>query len=255
MHYILPLLLLFMLSGCNEGGTNTRPYISGTQKQSNIQSGRYGLRDTDKLAAAKIKAEAEKEIARINMEKEILIQELKGATEVEKAELNKEISFKQVEADRHKTAITKDIAIRQDQTQLQIALNKLEMEKWILLIVGLFILALVIFVFYNTNRNRKERLKIHEEKLKQELLIKEQQMRVQIAERLIDAMASGKLTPEQENKLLGAYSANPVNQLPYHEVQVEDVTEDLIEHNDDASQPHEDTDHTKKSEEDSKLSQ
>jgi len=248
MHYLLPLLLLFILSGCNEGGTNTRPYISGNQQQAQPSSARYGLRDTDRVAAAKVKAESEKEIARINMEKEVLIQKLKGSTEVEKAELSKEISLKQVEADRHKAVIKKDIAITQDQTQLQIALNKLELEKWILLIVGLFILALVIFVFYNTNRNRKERLKVHEDKLKQELLIQEQQMRVQIAERLIDAMASGKLTPEQENKLLGAYSSSPVNQLSYHSDQAEDMSEHLIEHNDDISNAKEDADGTPKSE-------
>ncbi len=232
MHYLLPILLLFILSGCNEGGTNTRPYISGNQQQAQQSPARYGLRNTDNVAAAKVKAESEKEIARINMEKEVLIQKLKGATEVEKAELNKEISLKQVAADQHKAVIKKDIAITQDQTQLQIALNKLELEKWILLIVGLFILALVIFVFYNTNRNRKERLKVHEDKLKQELLIKEQQMRVQIAERLIDAMASGKLTPAQENKLLGAYSSTVTNQLSYHEDQAEDTSEHLIEHTD-----------------------
>jgi len=231
MHYLSLIILLFLFSGCNEGSTNTRPYVTGSNaKQSTMPTNvQYGLHGTDRTDAARIKAESEKEIAQINMEKEILIQELKGATEVEKAVIGKEISLKQVEADKHKAIIKKDIVLTQDQTQLQIALNKLEIDKWIVLIVGLLILALIIFLFYNSHRNRKERLKIHEDKLKQELLIQEQQMRVQIAERLIDAMSSGNLSSEQENKLLGAYSTTPENnQLPYHTDDEEEITEEII---------------------------
>jgi len=235
MRYFFFLISLLMLSGCNEGGTNTRPYISGTQhKQAPVQNAQYGVRrDSDKVAAAKIIAESEQELARINMEKEVLLQKLKSVTEVEKAHLNKEIALKQVEADKHKALITKEIAVTQEQTQRQIALNANDLQKWVLLVVAFFLLAVVIFVFYNTNRNRKERLKMHQDNLDQTLRIKEQEMRVKIAEHLIDAMASGKLSAEQENKLLGAYSGtNSSAQLPYHsQDQAQEEASPLLEEN------------------------
>ncbi len=239
MRYLSLVFFLFLLSGCNEGGTNSRPYIVNQTKQATTPPpGKYGMRQpSDKVEAAKIKAEAEKEIAKINMEKEVLIQKLKGATEVETADINKEIAVKQVEADKYKAVVQKDIIITQDATQRQIALNSHDIQKWILLVAGVFLLAVIIFVFYNSNRNRKERLKIHQDNLDQELRIKEQEMHVKIAERLIDAMSSGKLSPDQENKLLGAYSNTSGNQLPYYqdaeeeeeseEAQIEDDQEDI----------------------------
>ena len=208
MRLILSFALLFLLAGCNEGNpyfNKSRPYVigAGNKKTAAAQNSSVETADlSGGVEAARIKAEAEKEIAKINMEKEILIQKLKGATEVEKAGINKEIAEKQVEAARQKAVIDKDIAIEQDQTRRQIALNSQDMQKWIILVAGLFLLGVIIFIFYNSNRNRKERLKLHQDRLDQELYLKEQEMRVKIAERVLDTIASGKLTPEQENRLI-----------------------------------------------------
>ncbi|OQX59861.1 MAG: hypothetical protein B5M52_02035 [Helicobacteraceae bacterium 4484_230] len=209
MRYFLSFVLLFLLAGCNEDGfysNRSQPYIGGgngghkAAQNSDIKL--IGGSKKEDVETARIKAEAEKEIARINMEKEVLIQKLKGATEVEKAGISKEIAEKQAEAARQKAVIDKDIAIKHDQTQRQIAQSSHEMQKWIILVAGLFLLGLIIFIFYNSSRNRKERLKMHKDRLDQELYLKEQEMRVKIAERVLDTIASGKLNPEQENRLI-----------------------------------------------------
>jgi hypothetical protein len=54
---------------------------------------------------------------------------------------------------------------------------------------------------------------MHKDRLDQELYLKEQEMRVKIAERVLDTIASGKLNPEQENRLIDSMAGSS-NLLP-----------------------------------------
>jgi len=178
---LLGSLILIILAGCGEGNRQ-QPYLMGQEPK-----GPYAARIQERSQAvetAKIKAETEKEIARINKERDIEVQKLISRTDETKAGLNKEVAIEEVK--------TKKAAIE----------NEREYSSYLLLIVGAALVLLFFFLFYYTGKNRKERLKKHEDELLFKLRLQEQEMKMKMAEKMLDSITSGKLSPEQENRLI-----------------------------------------------------
>ncbi|MEJ2499943.1 MAG: hypothetical protein P8Y65_02220 [Campylobacterales bacterium] len=175
------LLALLLLTGCGEGNRQ-QPYLMGQNPK-----GPYAAQTqerSEKIETAKIQAETQKEIARINKERDIEVQKLISETDVTKADINKAVAIEEVET--KKTAIEKEH----------------EYSTYLLLLFGAGLALLFFFLFYYTGKNRKERLKKHEDDLMFKLQAQEQEMKMKMAEKLLDSIGSGKLSPEQENRLI-----------------------------------------------------
>jgi len=178
---LLAFISVLLLAGCGDG-SKQQPYVMGQNPKgaytANIQA------RSDKIETAKIQADAQKEIALINKERDIEVQKLISQTDVTKAGINKEVAMEEVQT--KKTAIEKDH----------------ESSTYVLIVIAVALLLLFLFLFYYTGKNRKARLKMHEDELMYKLRVQEQEMKMKMAEKMLDSITSGKLSPEQENRLI-----------------------------------------------------
>ena len=178
---IFGLFSLLLLTGCGDE-SQQRPYLMG-QNPNNPYAVRTQAR-SEKVETAKIQAEAQKEIALINKERDIEVQKLISQTDVTKADINKEVAIEEVH--------TKKAAIE----------NAHEQTTYLFWLLGAALILLFWFLFYYTGKNRKERLKIHEDELLYKLRAQEQEMKMKMAEKMLESITSGRLSPEQENRLI-----------------------------------------------------
>ena len=174
--------ILLLLAGCGEGTSKQQPYLMG-QNPKGPYSAQIRAR-SDKVETAKIQAETQKEIALINKERDIEVQKLIAQSDVTRAGINKEVAIEEVQTKR--TAIEKEH----------------EHVTYLLWLIGGALVMLFGFLFYHTGKNRKERLKVHEDELLYKLRLQEQEMKMKMAEKMLDSITSGKLSPEQENRLI-----------------------------------------------------
>lgn len=178
--FLAGIALLFMLAGCG-GETKQRPYVLGQSPKNP-----YMLHPakSEKIETAKIESEAQKEIARINKERDVEVQKIASEEALAKAGINKEIAIKEVQ--------TKQVAIEKAHSY----------SLYLLLLIAAALLLLILFLFYYTNKNRKERLQKHQDELMLKIRLQEQEMKMKMAEKMLDSITSGKLSPEQENRLI-----------------------------------------------------
>jgi hypothetical protein len=176
------MLSILLLAGCGENNRQQQPYLMGQNPK-----GPYAVQArerSEKIETAKIQAETQKEIARINKERDIEVQKLISETDVTKADINKAVAMEEVQT--KKTAIEKEH----------------EYSSYLLLLFGAGLALLFFFLFHYTGKNRKERLKKYEDEMMYKLRLQEQEMKMKMAEKLLDSIGSGKLSPEQENRLI-----------------------------------------------------
>lgn len=176
------ILLALLIAGCGEGTSKQQPYLMGQNPKGPYASSERSA----KIETAKIRADAQKEIAVINKERDIEVQKLISRTDVTKAGINKEVAIEEVKT--KKTAIEKEH----------------ETSTYLLWLFGGIVVLLFLFLFYYTGKNRKERMKRHEDELMAKLRMQEQEMKMKMAEKMLDSVTSGKLSPEQENRLIEA---------------------------------------------------
>ncbi|UFS62934.1 hypothetical protein LOH54_02135 [Sulfurimonas sp. HSL-3221] len=181
---ILALFPLLLLLGCGESNSRQQPYLMGQNPKGPYATPQQLRERSEKIETAKIKADADKEIALINKARDIEVQKLISETDVAKAGITKEVAMEEAQ--------TKKIAIEKEH----------EEATYFVWLIGAALLLLFWFLFYYTGKNRKERLKIHEDELLYKLRIQEQEMKMKMAEKMLDSITSGKLSPEQENRLI-----------------------------------------------------
>lgn len=184
MRYALLVWIIFFVSGCGEGTQRQQPYIMGQNAKGPYAATTQAK--SEKIETAKIEAESNEKIAKINMQRDIEVQKLKSSTDVTKATIEKEVAIE--EAGNRKIALE----------------NEHSFSITLLYIVGIAMVLLFLFFLYYTGKNRKERLKKHEDELLFKLKSKEQELKVHMAEKMLDSIASGKLSPEQETRLIEA---------------------------------------------------
>jgi len=150
------------------------------------------------LQKAKLEAETKKSIAELEYKKAVDTKKIeKEAVEVQA----------QKEVEKEKVAVTPK------------TIEAKAMEKMALygLLFGLGALVAGYFGFRRYQAYRKEieleRIRAEREAHEKELMMREKELQAQMAGKLIDALASGKLSKEQEEKLLQIASTS-VSQLP-----------------------------------------
>lgn len=204
MMRLLPLLLLLLL-GCQQ--ETKRAYIVGGVKETHQPMHSPYAKAIEEKASrverAKIEAETKERIARIEMERDIALQKLKGNVDVTKAGLEKEVAIEEVDVKR--------TSLAQEQGYDMLKLY---------IVAGTIILAFLFFIWH-TMKNRHERLKKQENELAAKMQIKEQEMKIELATRVLETISTGKLQPEQESHLIETLrhtvnsGARPEHRLEY----------------------------------------
>jgi len=198
---------LLVLLGCQQGSNQTQPYLYGTTPANKTVN--YKESVSEKKELAQIDADTQQEIARINMQKEIEVQRLKNDVERQKAELETNSSIQ-------KAVIEKEVALSAQELSKNLHESQSAMQKWWLL--GLLgALGIVLFFIYLMVQKRNAmQLRLQNEKLEHEKQLKEQEMRLNMAHKILDTLASGQVSQEQQERLLDALEQKPGGQLPPH---------------------------------------
>lgn len=160
----------------------------------------------------------------------LLKQELEAKTSQKKEELK---VHKELELAKIDSALQKDKLLVQntkEENQIKLKLQKLKQENqlqiyYILLAIVISILIFSTFYIYFNNR-RKDKLKAYEDNLEKYFRSKENEAKLQITNKIIDTIASHKLSSQQENKLIEALGSSSMKASKKLEV-IED--EDIYE--------------------------
>ncbi|BCD61190.1 hypothetical protein NitYY0826_C0023 [Nitratiruptor sp. YY08-26] len=179
------LLILFALASFAAESNKTKEYFHLLMQQQNPYV--FDKKARLELQKAKIAAQVQKEKAQLDYKKA-----------VETAKIKKEsiVQAKKLDVDKEKVVIT---------PQLEEAKIKKSMVIYFLAFgVLTLILIYIIFKRYQAHKEKLEleRLRIEKEIHEKELAVREQELRAQMAAKLMETLASGKLTKEQEEQLL-----------------------------------------------------
>ena len=197
------IVLLVVTTGCREENKKVavdRPIVLG-EKPQNVST--YAQRivsnatqpKTVDLKAKKMELEAQKEIARLQAQKELEIARLKA------------------EAEKSKVLSEKELTLKKIQMQLEQIVGDRKMVGWVIALsaIFLFVLLWVVVKLFREYHAHKKRLE--EAKMRHEKELKEKEMQARLAEKMFEALGSGHLDKEQQNRLLDAIGQG-VKHLP-----------------------------------------
>jgi len=172
--------------GCGNDNRQNNPYIMGQKRVS--ESKAYVLKEKKDsgITIAKIEAEAKKEVAKINKERDLELKKMEENTKVLELKTSNEMAIKE-----HNLS-----------TYVQESEFAFKNTTLIFVAIGLFaILALTLFIY---RKRREDKLKMHEDNLQKEVYLREKELQVKMAEKILDTIATGKLSEEKEQHLLEA---------------------------------------------------
>lgn len=193
-------IIMLLLTGCQQDNGQKRPYmVGGINKSEPPVHSPYARAVEDKatrIERAKIEADTQERIARIQMERDIALEQLKGNVDVTKAGLEKDVALEEVDVKR--ASLEQELGY--------------DMIK--LYIIGSTILLLFLFFIWHTMKNRHARLRMQENELSAKVQMKEQEMKIELATRVLETISTGKLAPEQESQLIDTLGAAVNKEAP-----------------------------------------
>ncbi len=136
-------------------------------------------------------------------------EKLKKQTELEKVKIEKQHQ-KELELIRQKTLLQEDQ-------------NKNELLKYTLLILALLIIIAAFFLYLYLKRKREDEITAYNDNLKKYFLFKENEMKLKMAEKILDTIKEGNLSAEDQKKLITVLHSHTVEDLSDDDI-------DLIEH-------------------------
>ena len=186
--YKLSILLIMTASFSGCGNDNRQnPYMMG-QKPSH-KSNVYTVtkkREESAVRIANIEADAQKEVAKINKERDLELKKMEEQTKL--------ITLK----------TTNELAVKEHNLSAYVQESEFAFKNSTLWIAGLAFFSLLALSFYMFRKRREDNLKMHDDELQKEMYLREKELQVKMAEKILDTIASGKLSEEREQHLLEA---------------------------------------------------
>ena len=188
----ITLLTLFTVAalfffGCSSDDRQ-QPYMMGEKpaEQKRVYSVPVSKTESS-VAIASIEAESRKEIARINKERDLELQKMAQSTKLIELRSQNELALKE----HNLTSFEKEADYA--------------LKKSTLIIIALALTAFLLLGLYIFKKRREDRLKMHRDELEKEMYLREKELQVKMAEKILDTIASGKLSEEREKHLLETF--------------------------------------------------
>ena len=184
--FLITVLSVTFLTGCGNDNRQN-PYMMGQKPPS--KSKVYTVSKSPKnseLAIATLEAETQKEIAKINKERDLELKKM-------------DVQTKMVEL---KT--TNEMAIKEHNLSTFVQESKYAFKNSTLVLGGIGLFAILALIFFIFRKRREDKLKMHEDNLQKEVYLREKELQVKMAEKILDTIATGKLSEEKEQHLLEA---------------------------------------------------
>ena len=190
--FFLSLLTSLTLTGCQQNDRRVDPQhpILIGQKKETVSSYAHNILEnstrpkTEDARIKKMELKTQKEIERIKAEKELEIARLKAEAEKSKALSEKEMTLKKIEA------------------KLEEIVGNRKMVGWVIALSALFFFVLLWVVYKLVREYYLYRRRIEEEKIRHEKEMQEKELQARLAEKMFEALSSGHLNEEQQNRLL-----------------------------------------------------
>lgn len=157
--------------------------------------------DEKEIQLKKISEQTHRELAILESKKELAA--IEKEKELAKIQLQAELQKQKIQAQKEK-----EEAIFSQKMQQRDQINNMELKRYLMLIFALFLVLASYFLFYYFKKRREDKLRAYNDNLEKYFHHKENEARVKIAEKMLDAISSGTLDKSQENQLIGAFSGH-----------------------------------------------
>jgi hypothetical protein len=196
---LLSLILILLATGCQESSSKKGAYLmnsNGVNPNSLANMANDKVQDrANKVELSKIDADAKIQIAKIQSDNQLLI-----------AKIN---------ADATKEVAVTDSTTKIKTTQIDAITKKEDTQTTFYIAIAVVIVVLIaLYLLYLNNKNsRALKAKLHEDKLKQELLLKEKEYHEQRLHKMLDLVADGKLSPKMEEEIINSISGQKIKTI------------------------------------------
>ena len=216
---------LFLFSGCDLDIFNTEKVDHLQQENSRLIAEKEAEAIKLEHENSRVKIEKDQELKRLALEGELQKQKLTNEKETELARIAKEKEVEKLSLDK---ALEKE-RLLQETARIE-AEKSLELQKYLFGVLALLLIIIAFFIYYYFKKKREDKLIAYNDNLRKYFLFKEHETRIKITQQVLDTIAEGKLSKEDQASLVRAISANSVENLPEHlQESVEDVEVELIE--------------------------
>jgi len=179
--------------------------LAAEQKAESIQleykNSLVKLEKSSEIARLKLEGELKKE--QLANEKETTLAEIEKRKAIEMLALNTELQKEQLAKEK-----ATELEVIRQQTALIEAEKSLELKKYIFALAALLLLIIAFFIYYYLKRKREDKLIAYNDNLKKYFYFKENETRTRIAEKVLDTIAEGKLSKEDQVNLIKAISSS-----------------------------------------------
>ncbi len=197
INLLLLIVTLFFIAGCGNDNRQN-PYMMGEKPadQKRVYTVPYKQKDSAVTIAA-IEAETQKEIAKINKERDVELQKMEQNTKLAELKTQNEMAVKE----HNLSSFVKE--------------SEFAFKNSTLIVIALAMISLLALTLYIFRKRREDKLKMHEDELQKEMYIREKELQVKMAEKILDTIASGKLSEEREQHLLESLDKTTTPTLPH----------------------------------------
>jgi len=215
-------ITLLIFSGCEIDLFNTDKVDRLQQENSRLIAEREAEAIKLEHENSRVKIEKEQEIKRLALEGELQKQKLSNEKETELARIAKEKEIEKISLEK---ALEKE-RLAQETARIE-AEKSLELQKYLFALLALLMIIIAFFIYYYFKKRREDKLIAYNDNLRKYFLFKEHETRTKITQQVLDAIAEGKLSKEDQANLIRAISANSAENLP--ESFQDDVEVEMIE--------------------------
>ncbi len=175
--FILFFIVGFFLSACD-----INDFIPKEPDSAEVRKKALELEYKQHIAAL----EAKKELANIDLQKQI-----------ELGKMDKDIRLKTLELENAQAMEKLKLQIQRDAAEREYA-----MKRNYLLLAAVLLVVIAIGIYFLWKRHHENKLQAYNDNLQKYFYQKENESRMRLAEKIIDSVAEGKASSEQEAKLL-----------------------------------------------------
>ena len=217
MKWIVFLIFVFLFSGCDLlQSEDDKAKIIANEKIAFEKK----VQESKEIQLKKLSAQTQKELAILESKKELAL--IEKEKELEKIRTQAEIQKQKIIFEQEK-----EKALFEQKMQQKEQSNNMELKRYMMLILALLLIISSFFVYYYFKKRREDKLRAYNDNLQKYFNQKENDARVKIAEKMLDAISSGNLDKSQENQLIGAFSGQ-ANES-YQKQLTNEKDEDVIE--------------------------
>ncbi len=221
---ILFILVLLFYTGCEFDLFNDKKVEQLQDENMKLKAHKEAEATQLKYKNSLVKIEKSQELEQLKLESELKKVQLENSKELEKIALENALKKEQIEKEK-----ALELEVLRQKTALAEAEKALELKKYLFAVLALIIIIIAFFIYYYLKRKREDKLIAYNDNLKKYFRYKESETRTRIAEKVLDTIAEGKLSKEDQANLIKAISSSEALDEQMTPNEIENIEVEMIE--------------------------